>query len=314
MTLDELSKIILSAGHVGIITHTNPDGDALGSSFGLKYALEKIGIHATVILECPMPTTFQFMDWEYRLAQENAYDLVIALDCADKERTGICKPIFEAAPQNMVIDHHRTTPPYGHFNYIQPAACATGEIVFHLIEQMNIQLDEKIASALYIAITTDTGNFSYANTTADTFLVAARLAQTGIHIAYIRRMVFDVASLERLRMQAEAVLGTRLACNGRLAIMELSRALMDKYDTTEEDAEGLVSYGRNIAGVEAAVLLKQRNEKEIKVSLRSNDFVDVSEIAASFGGGGHIRAAGCTLHTTLSQAAQSMIVAFERVL
>jgi len=313
--LDVIVDLINKSETIAILPHVSADGDALGSSLALAIVLSGSGKKVKVLLEEEIPQVYSDLPGRefsclYRKNDEQynkKYDLALALDCGDAARLASRIELFNTATRNANLDHHTTNTEFAVNNYVDTSSAATGEIIYDLIVRMGAKPDKDVALCLYVAITTDTGGFRYSNTTADTHRIAAELVSEGIDVAKVSRRVFDRVSYGKVKLIGAAIDSLELFEEGKIALMSLSSELMKKLETKDEDSDGIINIARNISGVEVAALLKQLDSGEVKVNLRSNSYVDVSAIAASYSGGGHERAAGFTTTATLEQTKNELL-------
>lgn len=316
--LDKIAAVINTSDNIAILPHVAADGDALGSSLALAMTLVQMGQKAVVLLEEDIPLIYGFLPGkelsEVYASGSYSFDLAVALDCGDAERLGLRKSIFSGAAKTVNIDHHATNKGFAVYNHVDTGSSATGEIIFRLLEYLKRRPDRDIAACLYTAISTDTGGFRYSNTTPLTHRTAAELIGFGVDVAEVSRSVFDTASLGKVRLTGAAIESLELFENGRLAIMTVTNEMIRNAGAVEEDSDGIINTARNIRGVEAAAMLKQLESGEIKVNLRSNSYVDVSDIAARHSGGGHKRAAGFTVKGDLEQVKLSLLSDLKEVL
>jgi len=290
---------IKNQDNIVVFVHENPDGDAIGSIISLSTALRLMGKNVEAYVEfypsnnlfliekAPWVKTFDELD------TSKVYNLAIALDCGDKMRMGKANEVFDKALSTINIDHHITNDNYGKYNFVDAKAAATGEIMYDLIKMLDIGLTTEIAEAIYLAIVSDTGTFKHSNTTPKTLETAARLLETGIDISYLIRKAFYETSLERTRCLGKVLSSLEVELDGKVGILHITPEELDNYNVDSQDLEGMVDFSRNIKGAEVGIFIKPRNG-EYKISLRSNNYVDVAAIAGEFGGGGHVRAAGCS--------------------
>ncbi len=292
-----------------LIAHVSPDGDTLGSSFALYGALLELGKHAQVVCEDPVPAIYRFLPFSDQLIppeKAKPAEAVVCMDCADLGRTGRCESLFHAANNTLNIDHHGTNDRYAQENFVQKAG-ATGELVYNVITSLKVTLNKNIASCLYAAITTDTGNFAYSNTTPDTLRIAAELLDTGIDLPYLNRCLFRTVPFHKLKLHALAVSKAQLFEHGRIGISCITREEIQQCGATSEDSEGIIDAIRDIDTVEIAALLRESDDGLIRVSLRGKSSADVSKIAVRFEGGGHRLAAGCTMKPPIEEAAAQIL-------
>ncbi len=307
--LQDAVRFIRTHDDILLIAHVSPDGDTLGSCFALYGALLELGKCAQIVCEDPVPAIYRFLPFSDQLIlpeQAKIANAVISIDCADLARTGRSEPLFRAASATLNIDHHGTNDRFAEENYVQKAG-ATGELIFNVISCLKIPLNKNIASCLYAAITTDTGNFSYSNTTADTMRIAADILDTGIDLPYLNRALFRTVPFNKLKLHAHAVEKTQLYEYGRIGVSYLTLKEIQSCGATNEDTEGIIDSIRDVDTVEVAALLRESEDGQIRVSLRGKSCADVSKIAIKFGGGGHRLAAGCTLQPPIERAAEQIL-------
>ncbi|MGN0182545.1 MAG: bifunctional oligoribonuclease/PAP phosphatase NrnA [Candidatus Ornithomonoglobus sp.] len=308
--MEEVINLIKNAKKAAIIPHIKADGDAIGSCLAMRAALEKLGIPAVIYVEEPVEKRLQFLNKDIAVVyggESVDCDACIVLDCGDLTRVSLRQPILDAAKQVVNIDHHKTNTFFGDANYVEPETSSTGEILFKLFRAMGIEPDCKIAGFLYAAICSDTGCFAYSNTSPVTFRIAAELIECGIDHAEIARLLFDCEELESELMKAELTSRIHSYYDGRLRIVTVGEEETAKYGMKPEDIQDLVNLPRRIRGTEIAVALKQYDGK-IRGSLRSNNDADVAEVAQVFGGGGHTKAAGCTIDADDLENAEKLVV------
>jgi len=257
-----------------IITHESPDGDTLGSSLALFHALRKLDKSAEVVCCDPVPKNYLFLPGseEVRLPQDaQRYPNVIAVDCADKLRMGNAGAFFINAKSSVNIDHHGTNDHYAELNDVSPECAATGERMYRLLTLLIGELDTTIATCLYTALMTDTGNFSYSNTTPDTLYTAAKLLEYHVDHATLNRRIYRSNPFRKVKLQGKAIEHMELFCNGKLAVTVLTQADMESCGATSEDTEGIVDIVRDIDTVEVAMFFKESSKGGYRVSLRSKE-------------------------------------------
>lgn len=227
------------------------------------------------------------------------FDNVICVDCADFKRVGMTKELFAEGAKLLNIDHHPTNDGYGTVNLIVPSAAATAEILFDLIQFMGLELNEAIATALYTGLLTDTGGFRYSNTSPKVMATASKLLEYGVEGPGLSELLLEQMTLPQLRLLTRALNGLQLTEDGKISWVVVTDEDLKSAGAVHEDMEGIVNYPRNIQGVEVGLLFKVIDEQAVKVSMRSAGKVDVAKVAQSFGGGGHVRAAGARVEGTL---------------
>jgi phosphoesterase RecJ-like protein len=309
----EIVKLISEAGGVAIFPHVSADGDAIGSSLALAIALQNAGKKVVVYLEENIPTVYKFLPGTglacFYDSQDEIMDVNIALDTGDVGRLASRGEIFFNAPCTVNIDHHVTNTKFALLNHVDETSASTGEIVYTLLKKLKLTIDKEIAVCLYTAISTDTGGFKYSNTTSETHRIASELLSTGIDIGELSQRIFDNTTYAKLKLTQKSIELLELHEGGKLSVVVLSQADMQTTGAKDEDCDGIVNLGRSIEGVEISLLVKEKNSDEVRINLRSKTYVDVSEIAAAFGGGGHKRAAGCTVKGTLQEVKEQLIKA-----
>ena len=305
MNLEQAAAFIQSHQSFYLAAHRSPDGDTLGSCLALRAALRLLGKDATVVCPDPVPIYLSFMEGADTVRSDEALpapqDAVIYVDCADHARTGWMKPLLESAPYQFCIDHHMTNPRTSKDGDWVEDVGATGELIFVLLDALGVTFTHGIAEALYVAICSDTGNFAYSNTTAESFRTAAKLLAYGIDLPEINRILFREMRVAKAKMIAYTLSNAELTPEG-LGIVALPKAVLDRYGATKYDCEGLIDLLRDIDVVEAACLLRESSDGTVRVSMRSKRSCDVAAVAQKYQGGGHQRAAGCTLEMPLQEA------------
>lgn len=309
----DICNAIKSSENILIIPHYSADGDCLGSSYALKLMLEELGKKADVILD--------ERDCEHRIlrildgvsCKNDAFvpDLVIAVDCADKQRMGTRVKAFDACEKTINIDHHITNGKYALYNYVNPEAAATGEIIYELAQFMNIKLTTQIVNNLYIAIVSDTGGFAYSNTKPHTHSIAAQLLEYGINNAFISSYLFEMNSKKRIELIRLAYNSLETYYDDRIALVSITEKQMKRLRATEDEAGSLVNIPRSLESAIVSMSFREIDSETVKVSIRSQ-LVDAAKLAQQFGGGGHERAAGCTVKGTLEDVKQKLVFETER--
>ncbi|HHW48607.1 MAG TPA: bifunctional oligoribonuclease/PAP phosphatase NrnA [Clostridiaceae bacterium] len=313
MVLNEIISLLKGKEKILILPHVSADGDAIGSSIALGLALEKMGKQVRIYFEEEIPDKYNFLPGQHLIEiydeekKEFEAEVAVAIDTGDENRLGKRRDVFNEAGVTVNIDHHNTNSMYADFNFVQPHCSAVGEIVYRIIKMMDLVIDYDISICLYVAISTDTGGFRYSNTTPETHRIISELIDIDIDVSEISRRIFETNSYKKIKLMGAAIDTLELLENGRIALHTITNEVMKAIGAKEEECDGLVNIGRSIEGVEVAILLRELENGEIRVNLRSNTYVDVSEIAGFFSGGGHIRAAGCTMEGDIESAKQKLI-------
>ena len=301
-----MKEIVLNSSKIVIVSHKNPDGDAIGSSLALKNYLTKIGKDATVILPDSYPSFYDWMlesdsiviaDKKVLIAKEliaNA-DLIFCLDFNDLSRVGELKDLIaQSKASKFMIDHHQNPSDFADYVISRTEACSTAQLIYEFIESMeDLELiDEKIAEGIYAGIITDSGSFKYSNVESKTHLIAAHLLSVGLNHTRIHDLIFDQNNISRLHLLGHALSNIQLLDDFPVAYIALSRNELRKFNFSKGDTEGLVNYCLSIKGIEMAAFIKEDVDL-VKMSFRSKGNIRVNDFASTFfNGGGHINAAG----------------------
>ncbi len=311
--IDNFIEKIGEAKNIFLASHVQPDGDNIGSILGLGLALKKLGKEVHILKTDYIPKDFMFLPSIdiIRDYNEDEIDVFIALDSSDEDRLGDNKVLLNKANTIINIDHHISNTNFGDINIVDSDAAATCEIAFKLIKTLNIDLDKDISTCLYTGISTDTGSFMYSNTSAKTHMIAAELLDIGIDKENININIWQSKSLDKTKLFIKTLETLETYFDDKVAIVMVTRDALRGTGASMEDTEGIVSFVRDIATVEVAVMLKEFEENEIKISMRSKKYVDVSNICALFGGGGHKRAAGCMISSNIEKAKEEILNALE---
>lgn len=307
-SLKKLAGILNAAQTILIFIHTSPDGDALGSAAALCRALRKSGKLSWILLDEEIPGYISFMDTEFCTRDRDCItspDVCICVDCGEYSRFPNLTDKYDEGRVKLCVDHHTADDGFGDYYYIDESAAATCQIIYRLLQEMDAEIDRDIAASLYTGISTDTGSFQYSNTTAETHAVASELMMTGIDHTAINVKLYQTVSMAKLKIQALILQRAQVLLDGKAAVSCVTGEMLKQASVGAGDAEGAVDMLRNIDGVEIAAFLKER-EDGVKVSMRAKSWVDVREIAAVFGGGGHTKAAGCTLHMPMDDALEAV--------
>jgi phosphoesterase RecJ-like protein len=296
-----------------MLGHVHPDADVLGTLLALGLALEARDWSVVYGGPHPSPDLLAFLPGvdRYRTLDrlDGRFDVVVLTDCPNPQRTeGLIDQARDAAQVVVNIDHHPDNRRYGHVNWIDVTAAATGEMVYELLTALRVPLTPAIATNLYTAIHTDTGSFRYSNVTARTFTIAAALVAAGARPELVSESLYERRAPDALHWLGEALARVEVSEDGRVGWLALSA---DSIPERIVESEELVNYPRSVASVRVACLLRELNGT-VKVSLRGKGDVDVQKIAAQFGGGGHVNAAGCTVPGPLPEATRLLLSAVRR--
>ena len=316
LTAKDVSLALCDKNDILILFHHNPDGDATGSAFALKSFLDTIGKRAVCLCSDPIPERLRFIsdglqDDVNELPDGFVPELILSVDTASPAQLGTLYEKYQGKI-DIMIDHHGKGTPYAD-NYIVPTASSCGEVIYEIITMIASQLDVDIPvsakSLIYAAISSDTGCFRYSNVAPSTHIIAASLIESGVDAADINHKLFGMKSLKQMQVEHAGFERMNLHLGGKLAIITFPYDLKEQYGADNEHLETLVDVARCIRGVEVAAVIKQPEpESRFRVSMRSSCDLDVSEICALYGGGGHVRAAGCTIVSDSILSAEMTIV------
>ena len=310
--MNRIIRHLKNSNHLLLATHTNPDGDAIGSLIAMGLSLEVLNKRITLYNESPLPAVYRFLPSVDRvvgrLKTANRYDTAIILDCGELERIGQAVSRVRQIPTIINIDHHITNTSFGDYQLIETTASSTAEILYRLIKKMAIPLNRDIATLIYTGILTDTGSFRFSNTNQAAFTICEEMIRLGVNPYDIAKHVYGTYSLGRIKLLNLALDSIEISKNGKLSMMMLTQKMFAETGTQAEDVDGMINYARRIEDVKVAVLIQQdpngteksTNPNLFHVSLRSDGTIDVAEIASAFGGGGHPSAAGFSIESALS--------------
>jgi phosphoesterase RecJ-like protein len=296
-----------------LVTHENPDGDALGSLLATKLALDQLGKDSEMYLygDAPLPREYGFMPLEGILREPPAdagERVLVALDCANESRIGQDATVLDTAPLTLDIDHHHDNSRFGDVSLVVGNASSTGEVLRDVFRELGVELTPEIAEALYIAVVTDTGRFQYSNTTPKALRLAAELVEAGADVHEVFQSVYESVEFAKLKLLGRALERAQVMEGGRLVVSYLLRSDFADLNVAEAYSEGIIDYLRAVEGAEMAALIREpprRDGPPRRVSLRaSNDELDVSAIARKSGGGGHRQAAGFSSDQSVDEIAE----------
>ena len=301
LTRTEAAAFLAQRDNFCILTHCRPDGDTAGSAAALCLGLRKMGKKACILKNPELLGKLSFLHEGLTKDVPEAEDTLVCVDtAAEYMLTKGCPKV----PVALRIDHHGTDVGYTDFELVDPAAGACGEIIYDVLAEMGVALDTRIAKALYVAVSTDTGCFRFANTTAHTYAVAAACAATGAELYPITQALFDTNSITKLRIQSWIVENTKFLMNGKLALCALPKAVEEQANA--DDMDNISGFLRSIEGVKLCALLRELPDGGIRASVRAVPGYDAAAVCRKFGGGGHKGAAGATLSLPLADAARAV--------
>ena len=314
--MNDLIREIENADSIAITGHINPDGDCIGSTLGMynyitsNYPGKKVQVYLQ-----EFPDVFMFLNGASEVKHENddeIYDLFMSLDCGDPDRFTPFAQYFETAKRTLCIDHHISNKGFGDVCYVEPQACSAAEAIFKLLDEDKI--NQPCAEALYMGIVHDTGVFKHSNTTRSAMTIAGILIEKGARPSFVIDETFYKKTLTQNKLLGYALLGMKQFANGKIAHTLLTFEDFEKFGASKMDTDDIVDQLRLTSGTEVAFFMYQSGENEYKISLRANNIVNVSEIACSHGGGGHVKAAGCNIKGDPDKIVAEIVAEIEKQL
>lgn len=306
--LKEIALYLKENNNYAIITHKNPDGDCLGCAKALCLALKGMGKNAFVVLPNPNSPRHDFM-WDKSLEEKSfTPQCALCVDVASISQMGNSfEEAFQKLSKSVCIDHHGTNSGFADLNYIDSKSAACGEIIYELLKVMEIEITEEIAKALLVAIADDTGSFQYSNTSAKTHEIVSYLYKIISNPEPIMRALYGTHTKQEIDTLKEIIPSLEYFLDGKVCFMTANLDRIIKIGADPSNVDAWLGLPRSAKGVEVAAVFKIHSQNEVKVSFRSNDYVDVSALASKFGGGGHIRAAGATFFEGVDSAKQKIL-------
>lgn len=318
--LEDALSFIRGGERFLVVSHVQPDGDAISSTLVTGWLLKQLGKEAVLINEGAVPSRLAYLDGTDAIVTYNenepipAYDRIIAVDCADFRRIGRVSDAFTEGAKLLNIDHHPTNDSFGFVNLIRSDAAATAEILYDLIDLSGVSFNKEAATGIYTGLLTDTGGFRYSNTNPSVMRIASEMLAHGAEGHWIADHLLERMTKSQLLLLQRGLNRLSFSDNNRIAWLYINIADMAETGAVGDDLEGLVNYARNVEGVEVGILFKETENGDVKVSMRSAGRADVAAIAQIFGGGGHIRAAGCRLDGPIADAMARLVKAVSEAL
>ena len=313
--LADAAAAIQASQTIVLACHVNPDGDALGSMLGLALALLPLGKTLTCLSEDGVPAILTFLpgaELVHQTTDQTEFDLALVVDSGDLPRVGsTVQPVIGRARRVVDIDHHVTSGAFGDIRVLDARAASTAEIVYALLLTLQAPITPQIATCLFTGILTDTGSFRFQNVTPNTLTVAAALLEAGAPPAFISEQVFENRTFAATQLLGCALASLQKTPDGKIVWAQITARNFAETHATDQDTEGIVSYVRGVQNTEVGILFREMAGGGVRVSLRSRDTVNVAEIAAQFGGGGHKMASGCTVNLPLADAEKAVIQAVQ---
>lgn len=323
MSLERVIACIKRNKRFLITSHTNLEGDALGSELAFYRLLKKLGKTATIINEDSLPYGYDFLPHKFNikkfkenLKKQIRFDCLVVLDCSDLSRTGQVYKINTRAKPILNIDHHISNERFGDINWVEPDTSGCCEMIYKLYKKLNLSLDRKTALFLYAGILTDTGSFRYSNTTSFTHKVVAELLKYNLNVVEIYKNIYENIPFKDVKLLVRILPNIRLVEKGRIAWFQIKRNMLRNKKLSFDLTEALLGFARSIKDIEVAVLFKENLgvKDEIRVNLRSQGRIDVNKIAAYFGGGGHRTASAATVKGKIEQVRRKVLAKIQETL
>ena len=321
MGIKEIAEAIKKYDDYLITSHINTEGDAIGSELALFYLVKQLGKRAVVVNNDSVPDRYKFLPgWDKIIIGDNgkltSYKNLIIVDCPTIERCGEIAKVIRDSKIKINIDHHISNEDFGDFNWVNPDASSCGEMVFDLYREMGLNINEEIATMLYVAILTDTGSFVYDSTTYKTHRVASELIKLGVKPDKIAAMIYETKTLGDIKLLSKALSTIKIARDGRIAYMHVTKKMLEETNTTPDRTDGFVNFARAIEGSEVSIFFREdmENPQKIHVGFRSRGRVNVNVLASKFGGGGHPKASGCILTGPLDKVITKVLTTTEEFL
>ncbi|MBQ3192616.1 MAG: DHH family phosphoesterase [Oscillospiraceae bacterium] len=305
LTRNETAEFLLTHDNYTILSHRRPDGDTIGSSAALCLGLRQLGKTAHVLYNAEVSPRFQWLHAGLTKEAVEENDVIVSVDVASP---GMLSKDFQKllGKIRLRIDHHGAATSFTDAELVDAASASCAEVVWDVLELMGVMADRAIAEAVYVGVSTDTGCFRYANTSAHTFAVAAECAKAQARIYELNQELFETNTLGRLRMQAWIVDHMRLIRDGEMAICAIPKAVEEEIGVTEDDMDNISSFPRTVAGVCMAATLRETSDGDTKMSVRAVPGYDATLVTVPFGGGGHKGAAGASMKKPLAEAAKKV--------
>ena len=311
----DVARLLEEYDDIGCVAHKDADADSLGSALAFALALRDMGKRMHPIAPAPVPRLLEFLPG-FELLEETPPPLecVFTFDCATLARFGDKRPLVEQARHVVNIDHHASSERFGTLNIVKPDASATGQVVRELLGALDVPVTADVATNLYAALFTDTGGFRHENTTEETLRLGADLVALGADPAWVALKTYKSRSVSRMRLEALAVSRLREELAGRLIWSEITRPMLAEAGAEMDESEGVIDLLQSIDSMQLAVLFKEQDEAVTKISVRSREPYNATDVCVPFGGGGHHRAAGAELALPLPTARQRVLEVARAVL
>lgn len=313
-SIQSFCQALKKHNHFLLSCHVDPEGDAIGSLLAMDSLLRRLGKQSTIVCQDPVPKRLEvLLSKRWRTVDQMrqspfSFKALLTTDCPTLERLGKVQDLLTPDTVIFNIDHHVSNEYFGHFNYVVPKAAACGEVVYDLFKRFKLPVSRDEAKNLYISIMTDTGSFKYASTTGKCHQVAAELMETGLDVETINEIIYSTYSLNKIKLYSRLLARIKTSADGKIAWVAIRRSDLTHADVKDEDIEGFIDFLKYIKEVKIAFLIIELREKnKIRASFRSKEGYDVNKVATYFHGGGHTKAAGCVIRSSLAQAEKKIL-------
>lgn len=314
--IEQILKSIEKSESIYLSSHINPDGDSIGSMMALGIALKQLNKNVSFIRTDTIPDIFNFLPEIESIREYNEIepDILFVLDCGNSDRIGDYEKYISKSKVVINIDHHLDNDNFGDINLVDSSRASTGEIVYDVIKGLDLNLDKDVATHLYTAISMDSGRFMYDKVDDKTHEIVAKLIREGIDKEDININLYQKRSMAATKLFIEGISSLKTYSDEELVTAKITQEALKKTSASLDETDGLISFIRDIDTVEVACVLKEVKSKEVKISLRSKKYIDVSHICSFFDGGGHKRASGCTIYEDIETAEKLIVKEIERTL
>lgn len=310
MTMNELARWFQDKDDIAVIAHVAPDGDAVGSLVAVKLAFEKMGKRACAVLADGVPKNYMFLPGAESVCGVDNLPFepkcAFAVDTSEARRMGAARAIFDRCPCKASMDHHETNEGFGDAFYVDGTRASTGELALDLVRALGVEVDPDIAANVFVALATDTGNFNYKSTDARAYRTAAECVEAGAEVGSLTKKAFRTRSLARTMLLGEALMRIRTRCGGKIAYTFVNNDMLSRTGATLEDAGNISNYLNEVEGVMVGVYFEEQSDNT-KISWRTACDLNVAELAAHFGGGGHDAAAGANIPMSMDEAMKAVL-------
>ncbi|MDD5681211.1 MAG: bifunctional oligoribonuclease/PAP phosphatase NrnA [Candidatus Omnitrophica bacterium] len=324
MGIREVAEAIRKYDNYLITSHINVEGDAIGSEIALFYIAKQLGKNVIMVNSDPVPARYRFLpSWDKIIIGNNIgtkkYSSVIITDCPTIERSGKIASLLRVPKVKINIinvDHHVSNENFGDFNWVDPDASSCGEMIYRLYKEMGLSITEDVATALYVAILTDTGSFQYDSTTSETHRICADLLKMGIRPAKIAEKIYETKEIGDMMLLSKSLSTIKMTKNGKIAYISVTKKMMEDTRTMPDRTDGFINFARSIDGTEISIFFREDVEdtQKIHVGFRSKGSANVNVLASKFGGGGHPKASGCVLTGPLDKVTAKVLRTAEEFL